>query len=172
MSLFHFVFNTKKYNHYSTKKNYYWRVNFVILSIIFMTWNKQLRQQSKRKHPVNCYSVFFCFLVFVFVVVVCFSKMSLQSLKAATEGVLWKKVFLKFSKIYMKTPVPESCNFIKQETDTQVFSFKFCEIFKNCYFTEYLRTTASQIESRKRYLKVGMYSEPIHDASLKMTLSH
>ena len=33
----------------------------------------------------------------------------------------------------------EACNFIKKETLTQVI---FCEIFKNTFFTERLRTTA------------------------------
>ena len=39
---------------------------------------------------------------------------------------------------------PEACNFIKKETLTQVFSCKFCEISKNPFFTEHLRTTASE----------------------------
>ena len=36
-----------------------------------------------------------------------------------------------------------ACNFIKKETSTQVFSWKFCEIFKNTFFTEHLSATAS-----------------------------
>ena len=36
-----------------------------------------------------------------------------------------------------------SCLFIKKETLTQVFSCEFCKIFKNTFFTELLRTTAS-----------------------------
>ena len=32
---------------------------------------------------------------------------------------------------------------IKKETQTQVFSCEYCKIFKNTYFEEYLRTTAS-----------------------------
>ena len=32
-----------------------------------------------------------------------------------------------------------SCNFIKKETPTQVFSCEFCEISKNTFFTEHLR---------------------------------
>ena len=34
------------------------------------------------------------------------------------------------------------CNFIKK-TLTQVFSCEYCEIFKNTYFEEHLRTAAS-----------------------------
>ena len=34
-------------------------------------------------------------------------------------------------------------NFSKKETQTQVFSCEFCEIFKNTFFVEHLRTAAS-----------------------------
>ena len=37
----------------------------------------------------------------------------------------------------------KDCNFIKKETLAQVYSCKFCEISKNIFFTEQLRTTAS-----------------------------
>ena len=40
---------------------------------------------------------------------------------------------------------PQAWNFNKKETLTQVFSFEFCEIFKNTFFTEHLQTTASKI---------------------------
>ena len=36
----------------------------------------------------------------------------------------------------------EACNFIKKETLAQVFSCKFCEIFKSTFFTEHLWTIA------------------------------
>ena len=39
----------------------------------------------------------------------------------------------------------QACNFIKKRLLTQVFSCEICEIFKNTYFEEYLRTTASVI---------------------------
>ena len=38
-----------------------------------------------------------------------------------------------------------SCNFIKKETLSQVFSCEFCEIFKNTFFTKHLWETASAI---------------------------
>ena len=38
---------------------------------------------------------------------------------------------------------PGACNFIKIETLTQVFSYEFCGISKNTFYTEYLPTTAS-----------------------------
>ena len=43
---------------------------------------------------------------------------------------------------------PEACNFIKKETLTKVFSCEFCEIFKNTFFTEHLRTTASALSAK------------------------
>ena len=57
----------------------------------------------------------------------------------------------KFGKIQRKTPVPESlfyyrpqtCNVIKKETLTQVFSCEFCKISKNSFFTELFWVTAS-----------------------------
>ena len=36
-----------------------------------------------------------------------------------------------------------ACNFIKKETLARVFSFDFCEICKNTFFTEHLRATTS-----------------------------
>ena len=38
----------------------------------------------------------------------------------------------------------EACNSIKKETLAQVFPCKFCEIFKNAFFTEYLWATTSE----------------------------
>ena len=42
----------------------------------------------------------------------------------------------------MKTSVPKAWNFIKKETLAQVFPCEFCQISKNTFFTEHLRTTA------------------------------
>ena len=39
----------------------------------------------------------------------------------------------------------KSCNFIKKETQAQVFSCEFCEISTKTFFKEHLRTTASII---------------------------
>ena len=38
----------------------------------------------------------------------------------------------------------EACDFIKKETLAQVFSCKFFETFKSAFFTDHLRTTASE----------------------------
>ena len=40
---------------------------------------------------------------------------------------------------------PEVCNFIKKETPAQVFSYEFCEIFKNTYFYRAPMLAASQL---------------------------
>ena len=54
--------------------------------------------------------------------------------EAATRGVLWKKVFL----------IKLQALLIKKETLAQVlFSCEFCEISKKNFFTEHLRTIAS-----------------------------
>ena len=36
-----------------------------------------------------------------------------------------------------------ACNFIKKETLAQLFCCEFCKIYKDTFFTEHLRTTAS-----------------------------
>ena len=36
-------------------------------------------------------------------------------------------------------------NFIKKETPTQVFSCKYCKIFKSTFFEEHLQATASAV---------------------------
>ena len=53
--------------------------------------------------------------------------------EAAAEGVLCKKVFLKMSQI------------------SQVFSYEICEILKDTFFRERLRTTASRINTKKEH---------------------
>ena len=47
------------------------------------------------------------------------------------------------------------CNFIKKETPTRVFSCKICEIFKNTYFEEHLRTAPSE-STMKKELSIGI----------------
>ena len=64
-----------------------------------------------------------------------------------------KKVFLKISEnsqentcvraSFLINLQAETCNFIKKETLTQVFSCEFSEIFKNNFFAEQLRATDS-----------------------------
>ena len=56
-----------------------------------------------------------------------------------------KKVYFKFSQNSQETRVglntcsentwPEACNFIQNETPTQVFSCEYCEVLKNSDFT-------------------------------------
>ena len=69
--------------------------------------------------------------------------------EAATKSVLCKKMFLEISQNSQENTCTrvsfliKACNFIKKETLAQVFSWEFCEIFKNIFFTEHLWTTAS-----------------------------
>ena len=56
------------------------------------------------------------------------------------------------SLIFNKVAGP--CNFIKKEALAQVFSCEFCEIFKNTFFTEHLRTTASRCKQREKKNKI------------------
>ena len=64
-----------------------------------------------------------------------------------------KKLFLKISQSSQENTCSrvsflinlqaEACNFIKKEILAQVLSCEFCKISKNTFFTEHLRTTAS-----------------------------
>ena len=47
----------------------------------------------------------------------------------------------------------EGCNYIKEETPTQVFSGKFYEISKNTFFTEHLRNLSHSFISQMRLLE-------------------
>ena len=54
--------------------------------------------------------------------------------------------------------------FIKKDTLTQVFSCKFCEIFKNILFTEHLSKTTSQgIQRRALRLMLNEYETSYED---------
>ena len=39
---------------------------------------------------------------------------------------------------------PQVSNFIKKESLTQAFSYEFCKIFRNNFFTEHIQSTASE----------------------------
>ena len=65
-----------------------------------------------------------------------------------------KKVFLEISQNSQENTCArdsflikfQACNFIKKESLAQVFSCEFCEISKDNFFTEHLRTTASGLK--------------------------
>ena len=73
--------------------------------------------------------------------------------EAAIGGVLQEKVFLENSQNSQENTCvkvsfliklqAQACNFIKKETLAQVFSYEFCKISKNTFFTEHLWATAS-----------------------------
>ena len=74
--------------------------------------------------------------------------------EAATRDVLYKKMFLEISQNSQENTYARdfsiklqalACNFIKKESLAQVFSCEFCEISRNTFFTELLRTTAFTI---------------------------
>ena len=58
----------------------------------------------------------------------------------------YKKIFLKISQ-----NLHENTCAINKETLAQVFSFEFCESFKNTFFREHLRTTASGDDLSQSY---------------------
>ena len=71
--------------------------------------------------------------------------------KAETDVI--KKMFLKSTQnlmrntcgVFFNKVANTACKFIKKQIPTpQVFSCKFCEIFRNTFFTEHIRTTASE----------------------------
>ena len=72
--------------------------------------------------------------------------------EAATRGVL--RNFAKFTEkqlrqslLFNKMKLQASgLQLYQKETLVQVFSHEFCEISKNTFFTEHLRTTASEVK--------------------------
>ena len=61
------------------------------------------------------------------------------SLETADRRCSKKQGVSKFHNNHRKTWWPETCNFLKEEAPTQVFSCKYFEIFKNSFFIEHLR---------------------------------
>ena len=78
--------------------------------------------------------------------------------KQPSEVFCNKRCSQKFRKI------SEACNFIKKQTLAQTFSFEFCKIFKNAFFTEHLWAIASDVvyqpekEGIKMALKICFYA--------------
>ena len=70
-------------------------------------------------------------------------KLFRQRIEAATDGVPWKKLFLKIAQNSQEN-ICARRPFIKKETLTEVFSLEFCALSKNNFFTEHLGTTASE----------------------------
>ena len=73
--------------------------------------------------------------------------------ETATEGVLWKKVFLKISQNSQENAWVSFLIMLWawQETLAQVFSCEFCEIFKNTVFREHFRVTVSDCDNFLNY---------------------
>ena len=102
---------------------------------------------------------------------------------------LWKKVFLEISQYAqentcarpsLKKLQAEAYKFIKKETLAQVFSREFCKISRNSFFTEHLRTFASDLDlngyltekdSRIVIFKNYSFSEGIYYSLYTLALS-
>ena len=50
---------------------------------------------------------------------------------------------------------PEACNFTKKEALAQVIFCEFCEISKNTFFAEHLRTSASEAEKNEVFTNIN-----------------
>ena len=91
------------------------------------------------------------FLIFFFMHVFYFVCLFLQKRRM---GVFCKKVFLKileysYGNIYvgvsfLKSSRPLDLQLYLKESPTQVFPYKYCQIFKNIYFEKQLQTAGSE----------------------------
>ena len=63
--------------------------------------------------------------------------------RSSRQGCSIKKLFLKISQNSQENSSARAL-LIKREALTQVLSCEFCKIFKNTFFTEHLRATASK----------------------------
>ena len=68
-----------------------------------------------------------------------------------------KRCSQKFLKIHRKTPVPQTCNFIKKETLVQGVSCEFCEISKNTFFYRIPLLAAFNYKRFKRIIKFRVF---------------
>ena len=86
-------------------------------------------------------------------------KISQKSKKQPPELVYKKdvlKTFVKFTGKHLCRSLlfnKDASNFIKKETPTLVFSCEFYENFKNPFFTEHLRTIASETHAKSRAIR-------------------
>ena len=88
------------------------------------------------------------FLMIILKVIISFISFIITfTTEAATRSVLWKKGFFKMLQNSQENTCARVSFLIKlqakKETLAQVFSCEFCNIFKNTFFTEHLRTAAS-----------------------------
>ena len=81
---------------------------------------------------------------------------STQNLMGNTCGVFFNKV------------ANTACKFIKKQIPTQVLSFEFCEIFRNTFFAEHIRTTASE----KSFIIEGCHKYTYGKHSSQVLRSH
>ena len=92
----------------------------------------------------------------------------IEKIEAVVQKYSVKKVFLNILQSSQETPVPEACNFIKHEALAQVFSCRFCDMFKKTFFNEHFRATASLSYSLKRYFPENFpsFAEQLSEATV------
>ena len=93
-----------------------------------------------------------------------------------------KEVFLKISQISQENTCSrvsflielqaETCSFIKKDTLAQVFSFEFCEISKNTFFTEHLWETASMYGIQVGYVSFWIHLQQIYQGCSVFQVHH
>ena len=91
--------------------------------------------------------------------ILCWVLKVLGNKKAVTQSYSVKNVFLKISQnsqkknlrqnLFFNKVAGATCNFIKKEALSQVFSCEFCEIFKNSFFYRTPPLAASGIKEYK-----------------------
>ena len=81
------------------------------------------------------------------------------------ESLFKKVVFRSATLLKRDSNTMEAWNFIEKETPVQVFSCEFGEIFRNIFFTDLLRTTASivVIHSNMRKSKANILPFTLSD---------
>ena len=60
--------------------------------------------------------------------------------------------------LFDKFADPQTCNFIKKETPTQVFSCEYCEILKNNFFYRTTPVAASELDIYYNLLRTQLLS--------------
>ena len=82
------------------------------------------------------------------------------------------KNFAKFTRkdlcqrLFLNKVASGTCNFIEKKTQAQVFSYKFCEIFKNNFFSEQPQENGSELRT-PRIILTNFYYEVLLITSIR-----
>ena len=108
-----------------------------------MNYAKYLRTHFFYRTPpmaASCYLIEVLFNAFLY-------NLKFLNKESVAQTCSVRNVFLEISQnsqgntcagVYFLIKLQAACNFIKKETLAQVFSYEFCEISKNIFFTEHL----------------------------------